>query len=164
MIPKDVQTFLEKGTTLEGKIQNKIHTFPIRVAYKDTDAGGVVYHANYITWAERARVGLWFLLQGLDDSEEQIKQRNILESDGIWVARAVQADYLSPAKLYDIVTLNTQITQVGNTSMRFTHTVKRADETLAIVHVTLVWLKRETFKPARIPEYWRDRLEFILAD
>ena len=161
---KDVETFLEKGTILEGSLKNRTHYFPLRVAYKDTDAGGVVYHGNYITWAERARVALWFLLQSADHSDykkETKEARRVMEEDGVWVVRSVKADYLAPARIYDEIMVETQITKVGNTSMTFTHTVKRKNETLAKVEIVLVWLTRATFRPTRIPEYWREHHKFI---
>ena len=109
-------------------------------------------------------MALWFLLQGADHSDykkETKEAQRVMEEEGVWVARAVKADYLSPAKLYDVLMVETQITKVGNTSMTFIHTVKRKNDVLAKVEIVLVWLTRATFRPTRIPEYWREHLGFI---
>ncbi|MBN1783692.1 MAG: acyl-CoA thioesterase, partial [Alphaproteobacteria bacterium] len=139
---------------LNGSFSNQIHLYPFRVAYDDTDAGGIMYHGNYITWAERTRVALWHLFQE-DQSSTNGQFKQDLENDGLFVARKVTANYLSPAKLYDILTVETQMTKWGNSSITFTHTFKRGEEILATVDVVLVYINRSTFRPVRVPDYWK---------
>lgn len=147
-------------SNLNGRFSNAKHLFPFRVAYDDTDAGGVMYHGNYISWAERSRVGLWHLFQeGTEAVNGQFKQD--LENDGLFVARKVTANYLSPAKLYDEVLIETQMTKWGNSSITFTHTFKRGDEALATVDIVLVYINKSTFRPVRVPNYWKTHFDKI---
>ncbi len=147
---------------LNGNIENKKHTFYFRVAYKDTDAGEVMYHGNYITWAERARVGLWFLFQSAENSNGEFIRG--LEDKGLFVARKVSADYLKPVKLYDEIKIETQVTKWGNSSLTFTQNFFKNEKLMAKVDIVLVYINREKFKPTRLPEYWKNHLQKISSE
>ena len=83
-------------------MQDAIHRFPVRVYYEDTDMAGIVYHANYLKFIERARSD-WVKRQGLD-------QNTLRERDGIvFVVRRIEADYLATAKYDDALEVRTTV-------------------------------------------------------
>ena len=136
---------------IDGKLKNKKHILSFRVAYKDTDAGGVMYHGNYIIWAERARVGLWHLL------------KNDMKNDGIFVARKVSAEYLAPIKLYDEIRIETEITKLGNSSLTFRQSFVKNEKIMSKVEIVLVYINSEKFKPSRVPEAWKKKFQIIFS-
>jgi acyl-CoA thioester hydrolase len=83
----------------------RIHNFPVKIYYEDTDAGGIVYHANYLKFMERARTE-W--LQQL---------RNKTNDKLLFVVRHVELDYLRPARLYDELTVTTRIVDINRASI-----------------------------------------------
>ncbi|OQX94624.1 MAG: hypothetical protein B6I23_00250 [Rickettsiaceae bacterium 4572_127] len=134
---------------IDGELKNKKHILFFRVAYKDTDAGGVMYHGNYVTWAERARVGLWYLL------------KNDMKNDGIFVARKISAEYLAPIKLYDEIKIETEIIKIGNSSLTFRHSFIKNEKRMSKVEIVLVYINHEKFKPSRVPESWKKKFQII---
>ena len=114
----------------------KPHHFPIRVYYEDTDAGGVVYHANYIKFAERART------EALRAAG--INQSALWDVDNIgFVVRRLSCDYSRPARLDDALMVETRLQEFGKASVSLTQIVKRGDDTLATLHVKLAIIDRD---------------------
>ena len=93
--------------------------FPIRVYYEDTDAGGVVYHANYICFFERARTE--FLRQS------GFSQQQLLAEDIAFVVKKLSIDYKSPARLDDLLTIKTIITEVKKATIVFNQQLWKDD-------------------------------------
>ncbi|MBI3444270.1 MAG: tol-pal system-associated acyl-CoA thioesterase [Magnetospirillum sp.] len=127
------------------------HSFPIRVYYEDTDAGGIVYHSNYLNFAERARTELV--------REMGISQQALLE-EGEGTAFAVRnatIDFLRPARLDDLLLVETEVLEVGGASVELRQTISRADDGTLLVRID-VRLGYITLsgKPARIPAPVRD--------
>lgn len=123
------------------------HLFPVRVYYEDTDAGGMVYYANYLKFAERART-------------ELLRQLGIEHGAGKPIAFAVRhcsADYLKPAKLDDILQVLTEVDEVRGASVCLSQTIKRAGEDLARLKVRIACLGAEG-RAARLPLAARRRL------
>jgi acyl-CoA thioester hydrolase len=113
-----------------------IHRFPIRVYYEDTDAGGVIYHANYIKFAERARTEA-LRTAGIDQSDLWTKE-------GIgFVVRRIVTDYTKPGRLDDLLEVETTLEEFGQASVTILQTVKRGADTLATLHVKLAIVDRE---------------------
>lgn len=111
--------------------QDGAYVFPVRVYYEDTDAGGVVYYANYLKFAERARTEM---LRGLG-----AESSNIMKSDGIVLAvHHCAADYLKPARLDDMLKVHTRITKVGGASLHLDQKITRDGEDLVSMKVRLV--------------------------
>jgi acyl-CoA thioester hydrolase len=106
------------------------HTFPIRVYYEDTDAGRIVYYANYLKFAERARTEA-LRLSGFDQSELMR-----LEKIGFVVRRCV-CDFLKPAMLDDLLTIETYLIDINKVSMRMNQTIRRGSEVLVTLEVKL---------------------------
>lgn len=106
------------------------HSFPVRIYYEDTDAAGIVYYANYLRFAERARTEA-LRLSGFDQSELMREQRV-----GFVVRRCV-ADFLKPAMLDDLLTIETRLHDINKVSMDMHQSIRRGDETLVKLEVKL---------------------------
>ena len=101
----------------------KHHSMNIRVYYEDTDLGGVVYYANYLRFIERAR-SEWIRSLGID----QIKMRD--EDEAIFVVTNIKADYLSPARFDDILTVDTRIKVVSPVRAYFYQNIFREEKVI----------------------------------
>ena len=122
----------------------KNHSMDIRVYYEDTDLGGVVYYANYLRFIERAR-SEWIRDLGID----QIKMRD--EEDAIFVATKIKADYLSPARFDDILTVDTRIKVVSPVRAYFYQNILREKEVIFKAEVC-VTCTSNSGKVQRLPE------------
>jgi len=120
------------------------HVFPVRVYYEDTDAGGVVYYANYLKFAERARTELL--------REIGIDHGTLKDETGIMFAvRRCEAEYVSPARLDDLLEVRTRVAETTGASLWMEQTVRRDDETLAELRLRLVCVRPDG-RPARLPD------------
>lgn len=121
------------------------NNLPIRIYYEDTDAGGIVYYANYMRFAERGRTEF---LRDLG-----YENGDLMEKEGIaFVVRKIEADYLAPAKLDDMISVRTVVDSVKKTSFVMKQTVFRQNNALFEMYVTLVTVSLDTLKPVRMPE------------
>lgn len=119
------------------------HRLPIRVYYEDTDMAGIVYYANYLRYIERAR-SEWVRELGID-------QREMKEADGlVFVVRRVEADYLAPARLDDLLTVETETVQLTGVRWILEQRVRRGEDLLFQAVVTVVMMT-DTGHPARMP-------------
>ncbi len=119
-------------------------TWPVRVYWEDTDAGGVVYYANYLKFLERAR-SEW--LRSLD-----IHQTELAAQEGVlFVVRRVEADYLKPARFDDALRVHCYITEVGRASLIMEQQILRGDEVLLFAQVKLACVSATGMRPAKIP-------------
>ena len=126
------------------------HLFEIRVYYEDTDMGGIVYHANFLKFIERAR-SAWVRELGID-------QNAMRSGDGlIFAVRRIEADYLGPARFDDALQVETRTVQVTGARLVLEQTVSRAGKRLFQAVVTVVCLT-EAGQPARLPANIRLRL------
>jgi acyl-CoA thioester hydrolase len=123
------------------------HRQAIRVYFEDTDAAGIVYYANYLKFAERARTDM---LRDLGISHAEMMKRDGL----VLVVRRCEIEYLKPAKLDDLLTIETEATKLGGASVELRQRVLRDIETLAELKVLVVCVGRDG-RPARIPDYVR---------
>jgi acyl-CoA thioester hydrolase len=123
-------------------------TIHARVYYEDTDAGGIVYHANYLKFAERGRTE-YLRAIGWD-------RRRVEKEFGIgFIVRHAEIDYKAPAKLDDLLTVKTSVASIGNTSMTLQQDIWRDDKLLAAMKVTVVAVNAEG-KPVRFPSQIRE--------
>ncbi len=119
------------------------HNFPVRVYYEDTDMGGIVYHANFLRFIERARSD-WVRGIGVD--------QNAMRAAGqVYVVRRVAADFLAPAKFDDELLVTTEVTEVRPARVLLLQTVTRDQTPLFRAEVTIVCIASETGKPLRLP-------------
>ncbi len=120
------------------------HIYSVRVYYEDTDAGGVVYHSNYLRFAERARTELL--------RDFGIDHKSLLDNDGLMFAvRRCEAEYVLPAHLDDALQVRTRCIQSKPASFWLEQIVERAGETLVEMKVRLGCMKPNG-RPARIPD------------
>ena len=123
-------------------------SWPVRVYYEDTDAGGVVYYANYLSFMERARTE-WLRASGLEQPE-------LAATHGVlFVVRAVHIEYLKPSRFNDSLQVTVEVVNVGGSRIRFLQHVLRGNEEIVRAEVDVVCVSTDTFKPARIPREMR---------
>ncbi len=127
-----------------------LFSFPIRVYYEDTDAGGVVYHANYLNFFERARTE-W--LRDLGYEQDQLRLIEKL----LFAVRKVEIDYLKPAFFNDQLIVTVQITKVGastlDVSQQMVAVNKKEEQLLSVAKVLLVCIDADKFRPKKIPKH-----------
>ncbi len=129
---------------------NAAHRYPLRIYYEDTDAGGVVYHANYLRFAERART------EALRDMG--VPHADMAEQHGaMFMVRRVKLDYLMPARLDDSLIVETRTETVRAASLELRQTVLRRGMTLAVIEIQLACVSLAG-RPVRIPGRWRAAL------
>ena len=121
-----------------------MYKIDFRVYYQDTDASGIVYHSNYLKYAERARTE-WLIKHGF--SEKDLKKRAIG-----FVVKEAYLDYESPAFYEDILTVTVQPILVKNASMEIEQSIYRGSTLLVFIRVKIVLIDPKTLKPLRIPE------------
>lgn len=127
----------------EGAFENGVFYYPVRVYYEDTDAGGIVYYANYLKFAERARSEF---LRALG-----INQQKILAEQKVgFVVRSCHIEYLKSAVLDDALTVSCEVVEKGSASAVIKQQICREDEVLASVEVKLIFLSLEIHRPVRI--------------
>ena len=130
------------------------HRHPVRVYYDDTDAGGIVYHANYLRFAERGRT-------------EALRDMGVAHADmtalhGLFfMVRRIKVDYLAPARLDDSLIVETTTLAVGGATVELRQDVLRGAAPLARIEVQLVCGRIADQRPARIPPRWRDAIRAL---
>jgi acyl-CoA thioester hydrolase len=121
------------------------HELAVRVYYEDTDAAGIVYHANYLKFAERGRTELLRSL-GFD-------HRRLAQAHGLVFAVARCAiDFVRPARLDDLLHVRTEVAGLGGARLELVQTVVRAGDPAARLRVTLAVVDAVTLRPTRLPE------------
>jgi len=125
--------------------------FSVRVYYEDTDAGGVVFYANYLKFFERARTE-WLRALGVAQSEMAREQGRI------FVVHSLDMQYLRPARLDDLLTITSQITKIGRASITFKQSAYRTGELLAQGSIQVCSVDATSFKPAELPPEIRSKL------
>ena len=128
-------------------------TFPIptRVYYEDTDAGGVVYYANYLKYMERARTE-WLRSLGFDQAELTAREQVL------FAVRAAQLEFVGPGRLDDLLTASLIVTEYGRASLSFRQEIRRGETALCRGDIKIACIDSATFKPKAIPAAINDRL------
>jgi acyl-CoA thioester hydrolase len=117
---------------------------PVRVYYQDTDAGGVVFHAQYLAFMERARSELL--------NEAGIDLARFVETHGtLFMVHRIDVRYHLPARLNELLWVSAEVVKMGRASFVFRQRVERGAELLVEADVTLALVDRERMKPARMP-------------
>ena len=122
-----------------------VFNWPVRVYYEDTDAGGVVYYANYLKFFERARTEM---LRSYGFEQDKL----IVEQNIIFVVRSVQVDYLNPARFNESIDVSAEITQTKKVSLNFEQIISRDDVVLCKANIRIACLTADTLKPKAIPD------------
>jgi len=119
-------------------------SWPVRVYYEDTDAGGVVFYANYLKFFERARTEM---LRHLGFEQDQLREQEGL----LFVVRSVQVDYLKPARFNEQIDVSAKIIERKKTSLIFEQAIMRQRDLLCTGVVRIACLDAQSMKPKLIP-------------
>lgn len=126
--------------------------FPQRVYFEDTDAGGVVYHAQYIKFLERARTE-WLRYLGYTNSELERKYRML------FIVSEIAVEFVKPARLDDAISISVAVESLGRVRVTFHQEIRRDDELLVKARVVVASVTAEGFKPIEIPPEVRKKME-----
>jgi acyl-CoA thioester hydrolase len=136
-------------------VKPPLFSWPVRVYYENTDAGGVVYHSNYITFMERARTEFLRRLGielGALERDERV----------LFAVRSVTVDYRSPARLDDLLDVTVDIKEARPASLTFLQSVRLGERVLCDGEVRVASLSADHFKPTAIPQTLQGLLDQIL--
>lgn len=132
-----------------------VYSFPVRVYFENTDAGGVVYHGEYLKFLERARTE-WLRHLGYDH------QALARDHRVVFVVTSMAIDFARPARLDDSLAVSVRLESLGKVRCVFAQEVRRDDEVLLKATVTVACVTGETFKPVEIPDPLRRKMEAAL--
>ena len=132
-----------------------VYSFPVRVYFENTDAGGVVYHGEYLKFLERARTE-WLRHLGFDH------QTLARDHRAVFVVTSLSIEFARPARLDDTVAVSVRLESLGKVRCVFAQEIRRDDEVLVSARVTVACVTGENFKPVEIPEGLRKKMEASL--
>jgi acyl-CoA thioester hydrolase len=124
---------------------SRVFTWPVRVYWEDTDAGGIVFYANYLKFFERARTE-W--LRSLGVAQGTLKA----QGGGMFVVSETSVRYLAPARLDDELLVTAQLQASGRASLIIEQQARRGDTLLAAGTIRIGWVDAATLRPGRIPD------------
>ena len=119
-----------------------MHTHSIRVYYQDTDAGGIVYHSKYLDFAERAR-SEWLVEMGFSN-------KALIEKGVAFVLRSASVQYKAPARLDDVIEVQTKVKEIKNASLLIEHLFVVAGKTIVTIELQLAVINPMTLTPIRL--------------
>ncbi len=123
-----------------------MNNFRYRIYFEDTDAGGIVYYANYLKFYERARTDYLRM--------NEIYQNELALTQNIgFVVRRVEAEYFSPARLDDEITVSVKFLEVSNLKVKIFQEIKIDNKIISSANIDLVCINTKTLKPNKIPEH-----------
>jgi acyl-CoA thioester hydrolase len=143
-------------TAASGIVRGRVHRFDLRVYWEDTDAAGIVYYANYLKFAERARSEMLRLLGIAQD--EQRRTTGI-----VFAVKSCHAEYLAPARLDDELTVETGLAALGHASLGLDQSIWCGDRRLVDLALRIACLGPD-LKPTRLPRALRAALAEHLAN
>ena len=145
----DVQAASNEDRALEIRVDrasSPVFSFPIRVYWEDTDAGGVVYHGSYIHFLDRARCE-WLRALGIE--QQKLKQ----EEDLVLAVREMHMDFLKPARLDDLLQVKVELRQRRTASFLVAQELLRDGECLLRAEVRVACLTASVFRPRPLPSW-----------
>lgn len=151
---KSALTGGDKWPDIAGRIEGETHVLPVRVYFEDTDCAGVVYHANFIKFCERARSDFIRLL-GIDATRLAEPKEG---EPAVFVVRRVEIDYLKPGRMDDLLEVVTTCAEIGSASLVLQQDVRRDGAPIVRARVTVVLVSRAG-KPQRIGNLVREALQ-----
>lgn len=129
----------------------KPYTLPVRVYFQDTDAGGVVYHASYVNFLERARTEWMRDFYGYNNA------RLMQELGVVFVVRSLKLDYLKPALLDDLLQVSAALKDVGRSRVTLLQNILRGVDVMLEAEIHLVCVSMADFKPVSVPDVLRQQ-------
>ena len=148
---------MSSALPMSGTLQDGVHVYPVRVYYEDTDAAGIVYYANYLRFAERARTEL---LRDIGAAHEQMKAHHGIE----FVVKNCAVDYLHPAFLDDVLDIRTTRSETKGASVTLRQAVRRRGQELVVLQVKIAARDQKTGRAARIPSDVRAAFEQLMEE
>ncbi len=143
-------------TPHEGQFRDHHHYFACRVYYEDTDFSGIVYHAGYLKFMERARSDMLHQL-GMD-------QRAAFEADeGAYAVVDLHIKYIAPAKFQDNLLVISRVTKLRKASVEIEQIIMRGDEKIASASVQAAFLT-PAGRPRRQPQAWTKAFAAVIDD
>jgi len=135
----------------DGVLADGVHRFPVRVYYEDTDAAGIVYYANYLKFAERARTEMMRLFG--------VAHEEVRRTEGsVFIVRRAGIEFLAPARLDDELVVETRVKEVGGASITLDQDIYRDTSALVRCAILLACIGRHG-RPTRIPSALRAALD-----
>jgi len=126
-------------------VSNTLFRWPVRVYYEDTDASGVVYHARYVAFFERARTEML--------RQHNFHQQQLLSENVAFAVRRMTVDYLVPARLDDLLEVQSEITSMRGASLTFAQRIVNSDGTLlSQADVLIACIDPHQMKPIALPK------------
>ena len=147
------------GSSEDGrrKIHSDPFSFPVRVYWEDTDAGGVVYHAQYLAFMERAR-SEW--LRGLGLHQDALRR----DEDMVFVVRAMELDFRAPARLDDQLSVSVRLLECRGASFVMAQRIERDGALLIEAEVKIAALRASGFRPCPLPDVLSLKLKTLLEN
>lgn len=131
--------------TTETGVVSALFSIPMRVYYEDTDAGGVVYYANYLKFMERARTE-W--LRALGFEQDELSRR-----DGVvFAVRTANIEFMKPARFNELLQATVRIERHGRASLTFAQEINRNGDVLCRGQIKIACIEAASFSPCAIPE------------
>lgn len=137
-------------------MSSSTYRMPLRIYWEDTDAGGVVYHARYVGFLERAR-SEW--MRSLGHGQRSMGQ----QLGVVFAVRSMAVDFRKPARLDDALQVSVELRQLGRASLRFFQSIHRDDELLLEAEVKIASLGADDFRPRPIPDALHAQLQGLIA-
>ena len=135
------------------ELKTEPFVWPVRVYFEDTDAGGVVYHARYLNFFERARTEM---LRAMGISQTELREKH----GYIWVVLDISVKFRQAAKLDDELLVTAQLQWVKGVRQGFLQEITRQSDNavVATAELSAVMLHADSLKPARVPGWIKERL------
>ncbi|HKC44701.1 MAG TPA: tol-pal system-associated acyl-CoA thioesterase [Burkholderiales bacterium] len=146
------ERFITQGAAGAPRWDGRTLSWPVRVYYHHTDAGGVVYHGTYLDFMEASRTELLHAL-GFDLAE--LAHRDAVQ----FIVYSLAVDYHKPARLNDRLTVTAAFARVGGARIEFDQRVMRGDELLVSAKVKAACVHPATYRPVAVPEALREKLQ-----
>lgn len=139
-----------------GELRENEFLLPVRVYYEDTDAGGIVYYANYLKFAERARTEF---IRSLG-----VRQQDELEGEDKFgfAVKHCEIDYKMPAVLDDELVITVRVTDLKGASATMHQEIRRGEDVLAEIDITVVYLSLRQKRPVRMPRELAAKIEQLM--
>jgi acyl-CoA thioester hydrolase len=133
------------------------HSFAVRVYYEDTDMGGVVFYANYLKFMERGRTE-WLRAVGVNQSDLAAQEQR-----GFMVTE-LNIRYLKPARLDDLLQIESEVTRMGRASLHFHQSIRRNGELLTVSSIQICCVETVNMRIAAIPQSVRTKFAVTIQE
>lgn len=128
-----------------------------RIYWEDTDAQGVVYYANYMKFAERARTDF---LRHLNLVQSELRETEKI----LFVVRKCEIEYISSARIDDLIDVSVAVAEIGNSSLRMLQSCSKDGQELTRLNVQIVCIDSETMRPKKLPQFIRELLQGFVVN